>query len=42
MINLQLAIMAAYIETKSGSIIGIFNNVAADAKTERSIYHTPK
>ena len=37
MTNLQLAVMASYIKTISGPIIGIFNNVAADATIEQSI-----
>ena len=37
MTNLRLAVMAAYIKTQSGPIIGIFNNVAADSKLDQSI-----
>ena len=32
MTNLRLAVMAAYIKTQSGPIIGIFHNVAADTQ----------
>ena len=37
MTNLRSAVMAAYIKTQSGLIIGIFNNVAADTKLDQSI-----
>ena len=37
MTNLRLAVMAVYIKTQSGPIIGTFNNVAADAKLDQSI-----
>ena len=37
MTNLRLAVIAAYIKTQSGPIIGIFNNVAVDAKLDQSI-----
>ena len=37
MTNLRLAVMAAYIKTQSGPIIGIFHNVAADTQLDQSI-----